>query len=92
MAEAIVVYANIPGFEELDQGLYKNSQFAMRMDFDFCRRILLKAKKVGHKLYEFKLNGITYRAKLIKDLEPWEKVYYVKAQVTCITELMNIYP
>lgn len=93
MAEAIIIYSHIPGFEELDQGLYKNPQFSMRMDFDIFRRILLKAKKVGvDKLYEFTVNSITYRARLVRDLEPWEKAYYADSRWTCITELMNVYP
>lgn len=92
MTKAIVFYQNVPGFEELDKELYKNPQFTKRMDFDICRRILLKAKKVGYKLYEFTINGITYRARLVRDLESWERAYYKNSPETCITELMNVYP
>jgi hypothetical protein len=92
MAEAIIIYKKIPGFEELDKGLYKNPQFAQRMDFDVFRRLILKAKPVGGLLYEFSINGITYRAKLISDMEEWEKAYYANSRWTCIFELMNVYP
>jgi hypothetical protein len=92
MAEAIIIYKEIPGFEGLDKELYKNPQFAQRMDFDILRRIILKAKIIDWGLYEFKVNGITYNAKMIRCMEPWEKAYYSEAQVTCITELMNVYP
>jgi len=92
MAEAIITYANIPGIEGIDPDIYRNNQFAQRMDFDICRRILLKAKIIDWGLYEFTVNGITYRARMIRTMEPWEKAYYAKASVTCITELMNVYP
>lgn len=92
MAEAIVIYHNIPGFDELDKGLYKNPQFAMRMDFDVFRRLILKAKLVGYGLYEFTVNGITYHARMIRTMEKWEKAYYANSQETCITNLMNVYP
>jgi hypothetical protein len=92
MAEAIITYANIPGIEGIDPDIYRNNQFAQRMDFDICRRILLKAKKVGYKFYEFTINGITYRARLVRDLESWERAYYKNSPETCITELMNVYP
>ncbi len=92
MAKAIVIYYHIPGFEKLDQGLYKNPQFAQKMNFDIFHRIILRARRVGHKLYEFSINGITYRARLIRDLESWEKAYYANSKETCITKLMNIYP
>ena len=91
MTEAIVFYKNVPGFEELDKELYKNPQFTKRMDFDICRRILLKARRT-HGSYEFIVNGITYRARLLREMEPWERAYYADSPETCITELMNVYP
>lgn len=91
MTEAIVIYANIPGFEGISQGLYKNPQFAMKMEFDIIRRLFLKAKRIGD-VYEFRINGITYHAKLRRNMEKWEKAYYANIPETCITELMNIYP
>lgn len=92
MATAIIVYANIPGFEELDKELYKNPQFAKKMDFDVFRRILLKTKRINHGVYEFTVNGITYRARLVRNMQAWERAYYANVPETCITELMNVYP
>ena len=89
--EAIIRYKEIPGFENIDQELYKNPQFTKRMYFDVFRRIFLKARRVGG-AYEFTINGITYRARLIRDMKPWEKAYYADSPETCITELMNVYP
>lgn len=92
MAEAIIIYKEIPGIEGIDPTIFRNPQFAQKMDFDVFRRILLKAKLVGHKIYEFSINGITYRARLIRDMKKWERVYYKNSQETCITELMRVYP
>lgn len=92
MTEAVIIYKEIPGIEGIDPCIYRNNQFAQKMDFDVFRRIFLKAKQVGHKLYEFNINGITYRARLVRDLEPWEKAYYADSRWTYITDLMNVYP
>ena len=89
-AEAVIIYKEIPGIR-INPAIYRNNQFAQRMDFDVFRRIILKAKRVG-KLYEFSVNGITYNARLIRDMKPWEKTYYKNSPETCITELMNVYP
>lgn len=91
MTEAIIIYKEIPGIEGIDPTIFRNQQFAQKIDFDVFRRIFLKAKKVN-KLYEFSINGITYRAKLIRDMEKWEKAYYADSHETCIAELMRVYP
>lgn len=90
MAKAIITYANVPGFE-INPKIYRNNQFAKKMDFDIFRRILLKAKRLDG-FYEFSVNGITYRARLVKEMEKWEKAYYADSPETCITDLMNVYP
>jgi hypothetical protein len=91
-AEAIIIYKEIPGIDGINPKIYRNNQFAQRMDFDIFRRLILKAKLVGWGLYEFTVNGITYHAKMLRNMEPWEKAYYANSQDTCITELMNVYP
>lgn len=90
--KAVIVYKEIPGIEGIDPKIYRNNQFAQRIDFDFCRRVLLKARRAHGGVYEFSINGITYRARLIRDMEQWEKAYYANSPETCITELMNVYP
>lgn len=91
-AEAIIIYKEIPGIEEIDPAIYRNSQFSFKMDFDILRRLFLKAKKVSHGTYEFNINGITYRARLVRSMQAWEKAYYANSSWTCITDLMDVYP
>lgn len=96
MAEAIIIYKNIPGIEGIDSRIFRNPQFAKRMYFGVLRRLILKAKKLeygnGVKIYEFTVNGIIYHAKLVRELEPWEKAYYKNSRRTRMCELMNVYP
>ena len=91
MAKAIIIYREIPGIG-INPDIYRNNQFAQRLYFDICRRVFLKAKRIGRDTYEFSVNGIKYRARMIRSMEQWEKAYYADSPETSITELMNIYP
>ena len=91
MAKAIIVFEDIPGFD-LSKGIFKDQQFAQKLEFDFLRRLFIKARKISHGTYEFNVNGITYRARMTRAMKKWEKAYYADSPETSITELMNVYP
>lgn len=91
MAKAIIVFEDIPGFD-LSKGIFKDQQFAQKLEFDFLRRLFIKARKISHGTYEFNVNGITYRARMTRVMKKWEKAYYADSPETSITELMNVYP
>lgn len=92
MAKAILMYEDIPGFEELAKGIFKNPQFVQEFEFDFMRRLVVKAKKISRGTYRFNVNGITYVARMKFSLNKAERKYYENVPKTCLTELSNIYP
>ena len=87
--KAIVWTAKVPGVD-INPNILKMSTSIM--EFDFLRRWLVGAKKVNSRVYEFRVNGITYQARLWRDLKKWERKYYSDAPESCITELRYIYP
>lgn len=89
--KAIVWTAKVPGVD-INSNVLKMSTTVM--DFDFFRRWLVGAKKVNNDgLYEFRVNGITYHARLWSKLKKWERKYYTDtAPESCISELRYIYP
>lgn len=91
MAKAIIIFEDIPGFD-LSKGIFKDQQFAQKLEFDFLRRLFIKARKVSHDTYEFSVNGITYRARLMRNMKKWERAYYANSPETSITDLMYVYP
>ena len=92
MAKAILMYEDIPGFEKLAEGIFKNPQFVQEFEFDFLRRLAVKAKKISRGTYRFSINGITYIARMKFSLSVSERKYYENVPETCLTELSNIYP
>ena len=91
-AEAIIFYKKIPGINGIDPDIYRNSQFAQRMYFDVIRRVFLRARRVDRGIYEFSVNGITYRARLVRNMKKWEREYYSNSPEICIADLMYVYP
>lgn len=90
MARAIVWVHKVPGIDRINPSVLSMS--CVWMDFDFLRRWLVGAEKVSDDLYEFRVNGITYRARMSKNMKKWERKYYKDAPESCISELRYIFP